>query len=110
MITADVKDTNEAAWDEGTLGLSAEHAVPAPAELEQEVDEALALQLISIRLPRKLIDDLKLIAQKEGIGYQPMIRRVLLRFAHAEFRSMARDNLVSELNSCDDGDRVAAVG
>lgn len=65
----------------------------APVELEQAVDEALAMQLISIRLPQRLIDDLKLIANKEGLGYQPLMRRVLVRFASAELRSMARAEL-----------------
>jgi len=91
-------EAQECRWESGELGLSADHAVAAPEQLEREVDEALGLQLISIRLPRRLIDDLKLIATKEGLGYQPLVRRVLLRFAAAEFRSMAHEQLVSTLN------------
>ena len=91
-------EAHESRWESGELGLSAEHAVAAPAQLEREVDDALGLQLISIRLPKGLIEDLKLIATKEGLGYQPLVRRVLLRFAEAEFRSMAHQQLASTLN------------
>lgn len=80
-------------WETGALGLSKEHAEPAADSLEREVDDALALRLISIRLPASLIDDLKLIAKNEGLGgYQPLIRRVLIRFATNEIRNMARQN------------------
>jgi len=90
-------DTNECPWENGQLGLSAEHAVAANPEFEIDVDDALELRPISIRLPKSLIDDMKLIAQKEGLGYQPLMRRVLLRFAAAEFRSMAHEELQRSL-------------
>jgi hypothetical protein len=95
----------ECPWESGALGASFEHAAPAPESLGEEVDEALALQLISIRLPRKLIADLKLIADREGLGYQPLARRVLMRFVEAEFRAMAHERLVSTMagqNGCTD--------
>ncbi|HQW80882.1 MAG: hypothetical protein IPF83_14090 [Rhodanobacteraceae bacterium] len=58
----------------------------------RQVDDALAMQLISIRFPRSLIDDLKFIAQRESLGgYQPLIRRVMMRFAASEFRAIARE-------------------
>lgn len=65
----------------------------APEVLEQAVEESLAMQMISLRLPNRLIADLKLIAKKEGLGYQPLMRRVLTRFASAELRAMARAEL-----------------
>ncbi|STY95207.1 hypothetical protein [Moraxella atlantae] len=43
-------------------------------------------QLISIRLPITLIEDLKLIGQAEGVGYQTLAKLVLQRFADAEHR------------------------
>lgn len=76
-------------WETGQLGLEKSHAVAAPESIEAEVDNALAMQLISIRLPKDLIEDLKLIAKKEGLGYQPLIRRLLVRFAAAEMRNIA---------------------
>ena len=91
-------EAQECRWESGELGRSAEHAVAAHEQLEREVDDALGLQLISIRLPKRLIEDLKLIAAKEGLGYQPLVRRVLIRFADAEFRSMAHQRMISTLN------------
>ena len=91
-------EASECRWETGELGASAAHAVAAPQQLERDVDDALGLQLISIRLPKRLIEDLKLIATKEGLGYQPLVRRVLLRFADAEFRNMAHQRLTSTLN------------
>ena len=78
-----------AAWETGVLGKDAAHAVPAPAELNQQVDDALGLQMISIRLPKELIEEFKLIAQYHNLGYQPLMRDALKRFAEAEFKRIA---------------------
>lgn len=43
-------------------------------------------QLISIRLPIALIEDLKLIGQEENLGYQTLAKEVLQRFVDAEHR------------------------
>lgn len=44
------------------------------------------MQLISIRLPEPLIQDLKNIGKKEGLGYQTLIREIMKRFVAAENR------------------------
>ena len=44
------------------------------------------MQMISIRLPVNLINDLKEIGKNEGLGYQALAREVLQRFADAEGR------------------------
>lgn len=90
-----IHDADNCPWETGALGLSEDHAVPVSEEHESAVDEALELQLISIRLPRGLIADLKFIATNEGLGYQPMVRRVLQRFVAHEFKNMAHETLVS---------------
>ncbi|MBN9395778.1 MAG: hypothetical protein J0H83_11085 [Candidatus Melainabacteria bacterium] len=64
-------------WETGELGRSAEHVKVAPAELELDIDDALGLQLVSVRLQKKLIKDLKELAKKEGLGYQPYLRQIL---------------------------------
>ncbi|WP_134709542.1 hypothetical protein [Stenotrophomonas maltophilia] len=87
---------NECRWESGEFGLSEQHAVAAPASVERDIDDALALQMISIRLPKQLLSDLKVIAPKEGLGYQPLIRRVLQRFVEGEFRSMAHDEFLKQ--------------
>ncbi|MBB5875877.1 hypothetical protein [Xanthomonas sp. 3498] len=85
-------------WETGELGTSIAHAYVAPSDHGSAVDDALGLQMISLRLQKKLIADLKLIAEAEGLGYQPLIRRVLMRFAAAEFRNRAHGKLAPTLS------------
>lgn len=83
-----IPGTDEA-WDAGDLGADAEHAKRAPAGTSEAIDDALGLQMISIRLPRELIEELKVIARFRGVGgYQPLIRDVLKRFANAELKQI----------------------
>lgn len=67
-------------WEKRELGASAEHVRASAPETNKAVDDALGLQLISIRLQADLIDELKRIAVEEGLGYQPLIRNVLTRY------------------------------
>ena len=76
-------------WESGVLGRSEAHVVVAPPDAEAALDEALCLQPISVRLQQSLIKDLKLIARYHGIGYQPLMRHALNRFARFELREMA---------------------
>lgn len=76
---------------EGDMGNQANHATPATAEDANAVNDALGLQMISIRLQRGLLQNLKLIADHHGIGYQPMIRDLLNRFVRSEIRDILRD-------------------
>ena len=75
-------------WESGKLGLSDEHAVRVSDEVAAAVDKAtgLNMQPISIRLPKDLLGALKDIAAYHGVGYQPMIRDVLDRWATREIR------------------------
>jgi predicted DNA binding CopG/RHH family protein len=77
-------------WEEGRLGADINFAKKAPAELEKQVEDALGLKLISIRLPSNLIDAFKLLAEIEGVGYQPLMRDVLARYADSELKQIAR--------------------
>lgn len=87
----------ECPWDSGTLGEDESNVEVADASISAEVDEDLGLQLISIRLPKNLIQDLKLVARLNGIGYQPLIRKVLIRFAQSEMRSIAQDSILAAM-------------
>jgi hypothetical protein len=78
-------------WESGELGRDEKYVACAPPELRKEIDSALDLQLISIRLQKDLIAELKLIADYRGIGYQPLVREVLGRFARAEIMLIARE-------------------
>jgi len=79
MTTNKIESTTEA-WENRDLGASAEHVGVASAEHEVALDRALDLQSISIRLPKQLIDQYKLIAHFHGVGYQPLMRDILARF------------------------------
>jgi len=85
--SAAVADTVEA-WDDRTLGASEEHVVVADRSQEASLDEALGLQAISIRLPKQMIEQYKLIAHFHGVGYQPLMRDVLSRFVPAALREI----------------------
>jgi hypothetical protein len=80
-----IADTAEA-WDSGQLGNDEQYVRRAPPEAEAELDDALGLQAISIRLPKDLIEQFKLLAKIHGMGYQPLMREALKRFAAAEVK------------------------
>jgi hypothetical protein len=82
----------DALWDSGELGRDAHHAKVAKLSKAEEdaISAAVGLQMISIRLPNKLIDDFKFIADTQGIRYQTLMRQVLARFADCELKHMAQ--------------------
>ncbi|MDI9239866.1 hypothetical protein QLQ15_13220 [Lysobacter sp. LF1] len=80
-------------WDSGKLGEDEAHVVVSSAEEERAVEDALGLQMISIRLQKTLLRDLKTIADHHGIGYQPMIRDLLNRFARSELEQILEARL-----------------
>ncbi len=55
------------------------------------VDENIGLQMISIRLQKGLVEDLKFIATAHGIGYQPLIKDILHRFVVHEKKQIISD-------------------
>lgn len=88
MKKGKIAGTTEA-WESGALGRDAAHAVPVSTELVNEIDDALGLQMISIRLPKELIEEFKMVAQYHNVGYQPLMRDALKRFASAEIKKIA---------------------
>jgi predicted DNA binding CopG/RHH family protein len=81
-------DSTEEAWDERILGASEEHVAVAGEEHESALNDALGLQLISIRLPKQMIEQYKLIAHFHGVGYQPLMRDVMSRFVPGALREL----------------------
>lgn len=86
-------------WESGELGADEAHvqSVGMPLKLKKLLNKSQdkKMQLVSIRLPIELIDDLKEIGKIEGIGYQSLAREVLTRFVEAENRKRIND-LISE--------------
>lgn len=86
-------------WESELLGNDERFAQIAADVTGKGADDMLALQAISIRLQKSLIRDLKMIAEENGLkGYQPLIRRVLQRFADCELKKMAREAMSTTLN------------
>jgi len=82
-----IRSTPEA-WETGELGRDEEYVRKADVN-ESALDESLELQMISIRLQKSLIDDLKNFATLEGLGYQPLMKRVLQRYVDGEKKRIA---------------------
>ena len=72
------------ALEDGKLGRDEKFVKVADAAEGDAVDEALGLKLISIRLPKKLINQFKLIGHFHGVGYQPLMRDIMERYARNE--------------------------
>ncbi len=75
------KDDNDDTelWESRKLGASAKHAVRISLEEDKAIDDSLGLQAITMRLQKELVEQLKILAKKEGLGYQPYIRQLLTK-------------------------------
>lgn len=89
-----IESTNEA-WENGQLGRDEEFVEKVNIDTSV-IDDSLALQAISIRLQKGLLEDLKNIAQIREIGYQSLIKQVLKRFADAEMKLILREVAAAE--------------
>lgn len=87
--TPSIEDTEEA-WGLGELGQDEKFTKVAPEDVQAMIDDHLELQPISIRLEKSLIEDFKLIASIHGLGYQPLMRQALKRFADCEKKHILR--------------------
>jgi predicted DNA-binding protein len=74
----------------GKLGLDKATAKVVTRDEAAAVDQAAGLNMhpISIRLPAELISQMKEIAEHHGIGYQPLIRDVIHRWAVNELSAI----------------------
>lgn len=77
-------DSSSERWDNRELGASEEFVRKSSPEREKKLDDSLELQTISIRLQKLLIENLRGLAEEDGIGYQPYIRQILMRHVRRE--------------------------
>jgi hypothetical protein len=82
-------------WENGKLGLNPDQAKAASPEEVAAIEQAagVSMQLISMRMPTDLLRVLKEIAKYRGIGYQPMIRDLLDRWAVGEIKTILNERL-----------------
>lgn len=91
MIKTDKFVAGADEWDARKLGRDEASVKRARKSHEVALDDALGLQMISVRLQKQLIQDLKFIATAHGIGYQPLIRDILSRFVTHEKKQIMRE-------------------
>lgn len=87
-----VKNTAEA-WESRELGREIKYAIAVDKKIGTQIDDALGLQMISIRLEKDLIESYKLLGTKYDLGYQPLMREALKRFVEGEFKLIASEAL-----------------
>ena len=95
---------SDEAWESGELGNDPKFAKIFEDDIQSQVDEAIAMQPISIRLPTSLIETFKLLGQRHGLGYQPLMRRVLARFAEAEMNLVLNEVIAEQQRAIEDED------
>ena len=95
---------SDEAWESGELGNDPKFAKIFEGDIQPQVDEAIAMQPISIRLPKSLIETFKLLGQRHGLGYQPLMRRVLARFAEAEMKLVLNEAIAEQRRAVEDED------
>ena len=83
-------------WDTGKRG---SHSIAATDEDEATLEGAMELQMISIRLPQSVVETLKAMAKKEGIGYQPYTRQLLIHHTQGDGDSGKLHELEDRLRS-----------
>jgi len=86
------------AWDEGLLGADEQHVKIVHKDAAAKIDEAAGLQLISIRMQKSTIEDLKLIAMLNKIGYQTLMKQVMQRFVDCEMKQICREMISAKSN------------
>ena len=83
-------------WEAGKRG---GHSIVATKDEESALDDAMELQMISIRLPQSVVDRLKAMAKKEGIGYQPYTRQLLMHHTQGDGETGKLHDLEARLRS-----------
>ncbi len=82
---AKILGTDEA-WESEKLGADEKFARAVDGALTKQIDESLGMQMISIRLDKSLIESFKMLGEFHGVGYQPLMRDALKRFADSEMK------------------------
>ncbi len=67
-------------WDNRKLGADESFVRVSKQKTNTRLDEGLGLQMVSMRLPQDAIDKFKALARKQGLGYQPFIRQILMNY------------------------------
>ena len=102
-----IPGTDEA-WDSGELGRDEQYVGVIKDDQDSAIDDALELKQVSIRLQKSLIEDFKIIAKLNGIGYQPLMRRVPTLFALSEKKKLF-NQMMAEIEECAEKEKLASA-
>jgi uncharacterized protein (DUF4415 family) len=67
-------------WENGELGADENSVRVSEQGTGERIDEGLGLQMVSMRLPKDVVEKFKVLAKKQGLGYQPFIRQILMNY------------------------------
>jgi uncharacterized protein (DUF4415 family) len=67
-------------WESRELGADENSVSVSDRGTEARVDEGLGLQMVSMRLPKDAVEQFKILAKEQGLGYQPFIRQILMNY------------------------------
>ena len=87
--TPQVGGDNVELWENRELGADEEFVRKASPDIEKKLNESLGLHSISIRIPVEIIELLKEFAHDDGIGYQPLMRQIITKYARERSRKKA---------------------
>jgi len=96
MPTKQKIEATDKAWDSGQLGTDEKHVRVSDGVDEKSIDASIGLVPVSIRLQKSLVADFKMIAELNGIGYQPLMRQILTRFAAGEKKKIISDMMTEK--------------
>ena len=66
-------------WENRTLGASEQLAIPASPQASAEVDAALGLVTVKLRMPKQDVDKLEALAKSKDLILQAYIKSVLAK-------------------------------
>ena len=94
-MNKEIIPASDEAWDDKVLGADEKFVSVVGSDISDKIDEAAGTQLISIRMQKSIIEDLKLISSLNNMGYQTLMKQVMQRFVECEKKQLFRE-LVSE--------------
>ena len=71
---------DDTAWDRRTLGADERYVKVSTQGTDDRLDESLGLVMVSMRLPKDAVKKFKAMAKKQGLGYQPFVRQILMNY------------------------------
>lgn len=67
-------------WESRELGADEKFVRVSSKETEDRIDAGLDLHMVSMRLPKDAVLELKSLAREQGLGYQPFVRQILMNY------------------------------